>query len=554
MSGSAEVSAWSLGTETDHVAARWDRWQSEDAPGRFHRADPTFWPAAAASDVESRMGWVDLPEAMASEVARLGEFADAVRAEGFVRAVVLGMGGSSLAPDVLRGTFPTRPGYLELEVLDSTHPEAVASLAARIDPGRTVFLVSSKSGTTTEPLAFYRYFWERVRASGADPRRSFAAVTDPGTPLEQLARDQGFRAVFLARPTVGGRYSALTMFGLVPAALLGIELSTLLERAATMARACGPDVRVRDNPGLALGAAIGELASRGRDKLTFYGAGGFRSFPVWAEQLVAESTGKIGRGIVPVAGEPFAPVEEYGPDRCFVEIQDDTDPDPILAAHTARLAAAGFPVLRFGIPDRRSVGAEFFRWEVAVASAGSILGIDPFDQPDVELAKELARQAMAAPRGASALSDEAAIPVGERTHLVRTLREWQGSCRTSDYVGIQAYLAPTPATSAKLLALRRRLLEKLHVATTVGYGPRFLHSTGQLHKGGPNSGLFLQLVDAPPHDLVVPGAGYSFGELIRAQALGDYRALRQKQRRVLRVEVGSPAPGGVQRITEALDG
>jgi len=548
------IGTWDLGPDADRVAARLERWQTERVADRFWRRDATLWPAAPPKDVADRMGWLELPQRMRESLPEVSAFADELRAEGIRSVVVLGMGGSSLAPDVFRAMFGGRPGYPELLVLDSTHPEAVGAVAHRIDLRRSFFLVSSKSGTTTEPLAFYRYFWEALRALGEPPERRFGAITDPGTPLERLAEEQGFRAVFRAWSTVGGRYSALTLFGLVPAALLGADVPGLLDRAVTMAEACAPSAALRENPALSLGAALGELANHGRDKLTFYASQGFAPFPMWAEQLVAESTGKIGKGIVPVVDEPRVAPEHYGADRLFVEIQQVGNEDSVLAAHVARLEHLGHPVVRLTVSDLRDVGAEFFRWEMAVASAGILLGINPYDQPDVEFAKELARQAMAHPGGSDGSAGAATVRAADARELSVRLKEWMGTCQPRDYVGIQAYLPPTPESQAALQGIRRRLLERLHIATTLGYGPRFLHSTGQLHKGGPNTGHFLQVVDAPVRDLDVPGAGYTFGQLLRAQALGDYEALRQKQRRVLRVDVGTEVEGGLRRLAEAVDG
>ncbi|MFZ0892386.1 MAG: bifunctional transaldolase/phosoglucose isomerase [Thermoplasmata archaeon] len=552
--GRVDPQSWSLGSSGDRVAARLQSWQGNRVAERFWKRDATLWPAAPPTDVAERMGWLHLPELMQEQVARLENVANQIRSEGFRHVVVLGMGGSSLAPDVLRGLFGHRPGYPELLVLDSTHPDAIASLRRIIDPAHTFFLVSSKSGTTTEPLSFYRYFWEQLRVAGVAPGRGFAAITDPGTPLEKLAREQGFREVFLALPSVGGRYSALTMFGLVPAALIGIDVRALLDRAWTMAEACAPSLPVSENPGLSLGAVLGELGNSGRDKLTFFAAAGFAPFPIWVEQLVAESTGKIDKGIVPVVDEPPISPEQYGSDRLFVEIQVGATPDAALAAHTSRLESAGFPVIRIRVAHSLAVGEEFFRWEVAVASSGMILGIDPYDQPDVELAKELARKAMAQPGGVSGASGVVTVPSADRAALVAAFNRWLASCRPGDYVGIQAYLAPNASTLTTLEALRQGLLERLHVATTFGYGPRFLHSTGQLHKGGPNTGLFLQLVDTPTQDIPVPGENFTFGELIRSQSLGDYQALEQKHRRVLRVDLGADVDGGLQILLGALRG
>jgi transaldolase/glucose-6-phosphate isomerase len=554
LSGAVDPQTWSAGAASDAVSARLSQWANDRVSERVWKPDPALWPAAPARDVLERTGWLRLPELMHDELPKLLEFAESVRAEGIRQVVVLGMGGSSLAPDVFRGVLGSRTGYPELLVLDSTHPRAVAALRQQIDPRRTLFLVSSKSGTTTEPLSFHRYFWEQVRAYGVPPGLHFVAVTDPGTPLEQLAEEQHFRAVFRALPTVGGRYSALTMFGLVPAVLIGADVRGMLDQAWTMAEACAPSIPAPDSPGLALGALLGEIAVRGRDKLTFYASSTFAPLPAWIEQLVAESTGKIGKGIVPVVDEPLLPPEQYGPDRLFVEIQEVGHEDAALAGHTARLEALGHPVVRLRLPARTDLGQEFFRWELAVAGAGMILGINPFDQPDVEFAKELARQAMAHPTDPNAPGGPPTTHGDDVPGLSRAIQGWMGSSRPGDYVGIQAYLPASAETWTLLEDLRLRLLKRLHLATTLGYGPRFLHSTGQLHKGGPNTGLFLQIVDTPVPDLDVPGAGYTFGQLIRAQSVGDYQALEQKQRRLLRVDLGGDVSGGLRRLAEAVDG
>jgi glucose-6-phosphate isomerase len=488
---------------------------------------------------------------MVSALPELQVFVEAVLAEGFLHTVVLGMGGSSLAPDAFRRIFPHRAGYPELLVLDSTHPVAIRALQARIDPQRTLFLVSSKSGTTIEPLSFYRYFSGVITAAGGTPGRHFVAITDPGTPLTKLAREEGFRAVFLAAPDVGGRYSALTMF--VPASLAGVDVPALLDRARSMVRSCAGTVSAPKNPGLRLGAILGEAATAGRDKLTIYASEGFAALGEWIEQLVAESTGKIGKGILPVVDEPMMAPEMYGADRLFVGVQEGTGAEGEMSAHLARLEDAGHPVVRLRAPELDDLGQEFFRWEFAVASSGSILGINPFDQPDVELAKELARRAIGGPSSEEPASGAGTVLGADPVALSKAMKAWLGTCRAGDFVGIQAYLAETPETDHALRALRRRLLERTRLATTLGYGPRFLHSTGQFHKGGPNSGVFLQLVDAPAQDLDIPGAGYTFGHLIRGQALGDLHALQQKGRRVLRVDLGGDVPGGLRRLQESLD-
>jgi transaldolase/glucose-6-phosphate isomerase len=543
-----------LGGDEPPVVARLSEWQASRAGERVWRLDPTLWPTAPASDVAQRLGWLGLPDLMLHQLPALLEFAETARTEGVRHVVVLGMGGSSLAPDVVRAMFGHRSGYPELLVLDSTHPQAVAAVRRAVDPKRTLFLVSSKSGTTTEPLSFYHYFRHELESLGVPPGPHFVAITDPGTPLETLAVEQGFRTVFRALPTVGGRYSALTMFGLVPAALTGVDVRALLDQAGTMAEACAPTVPATENPGLRLGAVLGEEAKLGRDKLTFHASSGFAPFSAWVEQLIAESTGKSGTGIVPVVSEPLVPVASYGPDRLFVVVQESGNADGELDAHANRLEDAGRPVVRIRIEDLRELGQEYFRWEFAVATAGIVLGINPFDQPDVELAKVLAHQAMEHPSGSGGAADPSTVRADDAAGLARALDAWKAGARPGDYVGIQAYLAPTKETGSGLETLRRTCLARLHLATTLGYGPRFLHSTGQLHKGGPNTGLFLQIIDTPTPDLDVPEAGYSFGQLIRAQALGDYQALTQKGRRVVRVDLGADVASGLRRISEALGG
>ncbi len=545
-----------LGSASVQVERRLAQWDQEKVGGRFWREDPSLWPNADPQDVASRLGWLTLPEVMAQRLPEITHFVDKVREEGFDQVILLGMGGSSLAPDVFSRVLPSSAGSPRLRVLDSTHPDAVAAVRRSVDLRRTLFLVSSKSGTTTEPLSFYHYFREELSRAGEVPGKHFAAITDPGTPLEKLALEEGFRAVFRAVPTVGGRYSALTHFGLVPAALLGADLGALLNQAWTMAEGCAASVPAPQNPGLALGATLGELATRShRDKLTLYAEGpSLVPFPVWVEQLVAESTGKSGRGIIPVVDEPWAPPARYGDDRLFVALVPPSGPGPELAAHLAGLSRAGHPHLLVKVPGPGNLGEEFFRWEFAVAASGIILGIDPFNQPDVELAKELAREAMAHPAASAASPSPDPASVAAGPALGRALKDFLGKARPGDYVCLQAYLAPSPETWSALQGIRRALLVELGVATTLGYGPRFLHSTGQLHKGGPNTGLFLQLVDTPKEELPVPGAGYGFGALLRAQADGDLVALQRKGRRALRVDLGSDLPSGLRRLSEALHG
>jgi transaldolase/glucose-6-phosphate isomerase len=531
-----------LGQFGEAVEARLRRWEDEDFNRRLWSRDHTLWAPEPVPELTDRMGWLELPDSMQEEIGRLERFAEDARAEGIEKVFVLGMGGSSLAPEVYARTFGPRPGFPELHVLDTTHPDAVVAASRGVDPAKALFLVSSKSGGTIETLSFFRFFW---KLSG-DGRR-FVAITDPGSSLESLARERGFRAVWNAPEEVGGRYSALTSFGLVPAALIGADLRGLLERARAMARACGPDVPASQSPGLVLGAALGELARAGRDKVTFLTTPSLESFPDWIEQLVAESTGKHGQGIVPVVGEPLGVTEVYGDDRVFVALLLEGEVDDELEPWLAGLEAAGHPVLRFHLADRLDLGGEIFRWEIATAAAGAVLGINPFDQPDVQLAKELASRAMKG-GGSSAASGKTEESAGS-AQAEQALRDWIEGAQPGEYLGLQAYLPPG---GEDLRLLQGQLRDLTRLAVTAGYGPRFLHSTGQLHKGGPGGCRFLQLVSTPGEDVPVPETDFTFTKLIRAQADGDRQALEQRGREVLRLQLGADLRAGLRWLREVL--
>ncbi|MFQ5695406.1 MAG: bifunctional transaldolase/phosoglucose isomerase, partial [Terriglobia bacterium] len=553
LAGAAAGQQLNLGKHHETVEKRVQTWQAESFACRLWKKDHTLWSPKPLPELADRLGWLTLPEVMHEQLDALASFAEDVKKDGIRHAVLLGMGGSSLAPEVFQRTFGNARGYPELIVLDSTHPASVRAVAHRIDPARTIFLVSSKSGTTTETLSFFRTFWKQVAGVTKTPGRHFVAITDPGTPLEKLARERGFRRHFPAPTEVGGRYSALTVFGLVPAALIGVDVHRLLDRAWRMVESCAFCVSGSDNPGLALGATLGELARAGRDKVTFLTSPALASFPAWVEQLIAESTGKDGKGIVPVADEPLRSPGQYGADRLFVHLQlagDDSAREKTVAA----LEAAGHPVIRLTLKEKADLGQEFFRWQVAVAAAGAVLGIHPFNQPDVQLAKGLARKAMAGPGGAQAGAAAEAVAASESDKLQQAVRKWLAAAGAGDYIGLHAYLEPTLEITAALAEMRGLLGARLPAATTLGFGPRFLHSTGQLHKGGPPSGLFLQLVDEPAEDLPVPETDYSFAALIRAQAQGDLQALAQRGRRVLRVNLGREVAGGLRHLREALRG
>ncbi len=550
-----DAEAPSLGSIASAVNQRLSDWTAAHFEQRLWAKDPTLWANKSTPEITDRLGWLNLPEVMREQVPDLTSFREQIKSEGYTHAVLLGMGGSSLAPEVFQNTFGNRAGYPRLHVLDSTHPAAVKAMEAAVDLRHTLFIVSSKSGTTTESNSFFFYFWQKLSALDKSPGRNFIAITDPGTPLQKLGEQRGFRRVFQATPDVGGRYSALTHFGLVPAAVIGVDLHRLLDRAWTMQKACAASVPESKSPGISLGAILGEAARAGRDKTTIFASASLRHLPVWLEQLIAESTGKEGKGIVPVADEePPADAARYGSDRLFVHLRLAGEKDDAHETRLAQLEAAGHPIVRIALSEIADVGQEFFRWEIAVAAAGAAIGIHPFNQPDVQLAKDLARQAMkkTGGNGAAASSGAPAVDASNAASLRAAVQPCLSSARPGDYFGIDAYLAPTAATTAALARIRLALRDRAGAATMLGYGPRFLHSTGQLHKGGPNTGLFLQILDTPGEDVAVPETDYTFGELIRAQALGDYTALEQRGRRVVRIQLGHDVARGLANLEEVL--
>ena len=507
------------------------RLQRAEAIPRLWRRDHTLWKPDPA-EIADRLGWLDVAQVMSRELPGLRAFADEVRRDGYRHVVLLGMGGSSLGPEVLRQTFGSAPGYPQLIVLDSTIPAWVQAVTQAIVPARTLFLVSSKSGSTIEPLSFYKHFRRLVEEAvgSTEAGRNFAAITDSDTPLEKLAVQHGFRRVFLNPQDIGGRYSVLSLFGLAPAALQGIDLRRLLDRSLAMREACGPETAAADNPGAWLGATMAAMATEGRDKLTLVASPSMAGFGLWAEQLIAESTGKENKGIVPVAGEPLAEPPAYGSDRLFVYVRLDGDDNEALDAAMTALEASGQPVVRIPLRDSYDLGAEFFRWEFAVAIAGHLMGVHPFDQPNVQSAKDATERLLARRRKMSYL------PLVETPSTVRGLLQ---QARPGDYLAIMAYLQETPEVDRALQELRLRVMRRYHIATTLGYGPRYLHSTGQLHKGGPNTGLFLQIIQAHPADIPIPGEDYTFGVLADAQALGDLHALQVAGRRLARLTLAS---------------
>jgi transaldolase/glucose-6-phosphate isomerase len=554
--GPQQDQALNLGEFQAAVEKRLEIWENQEFARRFWEKDPTLWFSKPQPELTDRMGWLDIFEPMHEHIKELFDFATQIRSEGFKHVLLLGMGGSSLAPEVFQDTFGGIDDYSELKVLDSTHPEAIRRIESEIDLARTFFIVSSKSGTTIETLSFYYYFWNKLSALSTAPGKNFAAVTDSGTSLEKLAQERIFRRVFGGTPDVGGRYSALTMFGLAPGATVGIDVHALLDRGWDIAQASAGYLPEMENSCLQLGAALGELALAGRDKVTFFTTPSLAPFPSWIEQLIAESTGKDGKGIVPVIDEIIEDPWVYRKDRFFVQYSLNSEMSSELNEKIKALEAAGHPVAHFRLNNKSGLGAEIFRWEMAVASAGQILGINPFDQPDVQLAKELARQAMEqkpAKSGKPEKNEIETIPVEQKVILSKAFESFLESARLGDYFAIQAYLPPNPETEAVLQEFRLSIRDRLKLATTFGWGPRFLHSTGQLHKGGPNTGMFIQIIDEPSNDLQVPETNYSFGSLIQAQAIGDYRALKQRGRRVLRINLGSDLKKGLGQLSQLLE-
>jgi transaldolase/glucose-6-phosphate isomerase len=550
------------------VRATFAAWAREDTARRIWGRDAGLW---TGGDEAQWLGWLDVVDEQRARLADLQRFADTVREEGFRHVLLLGMGGSSLCPEVLARTFGPRPGWPALRVLDSTDPAQIRATERAVDLETTLVVVSSKSGTTLEPNIFMAYFLDRMRQAVGPARagRHFVAVTDPGSRLGEAAATEGFRQVFAGVPSIGGRYSALSSFGLVPAAAMGLDVGRLLGEAATMVGACAAGVPADRHPGVALGVVLGALAARGHDKVTLVAPPGLAALGAWLEQLLAESTGKHGRGLIPVDREPLASPGVYGRDRLFVHLRLGGAPDVRQDAAVAALAAAGQPVVRIAVTDPYAIAAEFFRWEFATAVAGAVLGIHPFDQPDVEASKVATRKLTDRYNATGALPEEppllaagglrfftdprnAAALAGGGTTAAGLLRAHLGRLRPGDYAALLAYVEMSDAHERALQAIRTRLRDRFRVATCLGFGPRFLHSTGQAYKGGPDSGVFLQLTCDDAADLPVPGQRYSFGVVKAAQARGDFEVLAERGRRALRVHLGPDVAAGLAALDAAL--
>ncbi|MBM4125234.1 MAG: glucose-6-phosphate isomerase [Nitrospira sp.] len=518
-----------LGPLQTDVTAALDEMAAARVVSRLWARDHRLW-KPDPTEITNRLGWLTVAEQMRDHVGSLKAFARSVLEEGYTHVVLLGMGGSSLGPEVLRCTFGSARGFPRLFVLDSTVPSVVSEVTKAIRPATTLFILASKSGGTIEVMSLFAHFRALVeKARGNQGGKQFIAITDPDTGLAALARERGFRTIFTNQPDIGGRYSVLSHFGLVPAALLGVDLDTLTARAVEMANTCGPDRPLQANPGAQLGAIMGMLGRSGRDKVTLIASPKVKTFGLWAEQLLAESTGKEGKGLIPIAEEPLASPAAYGQDRLFVYLRLNGDANNGTDRHVKALERAGHPVVQLTLRDRYDLAGQFFLWEFATAVAGRLLGIHPFDQPNVQESKENTKRILDEVRLTGRMPS---VP------MERTLADLLKQAGPGNYLAILAYLRPTAQADAALKALRRRLLLKYRLPTTSGYGPRYLHSTGQLHKGGPATGLFLELVEDMTPKLDVPGAPYTFGVLAEAQSVGDLQSLQSHRRPVVRVRLG----------------
>ena len=528
------------------VAAANARLSASHAVERLWARDHRLW-KEDPTDITNRLGWLTIIEYMKDRTEELRTFATSAKKRGIRDVVLLGMGGSSLGPEVLRASFGSLHGFPRLWVLDSTVPGWVRQVTRAIDPARSLFILASKSGGTIEVMSLFAHFWERVHQTpGHQGGEQFLAITDPGTGLEKLAAEHQFWRIFTNPPDIGGRYSVLSYFGLVPAALLGIDVTRLLTRATVMAQACRIQTPLGQNPGADLGATMASLAQAGRNKITLIPSPQITTFGLWAEQLLAESTGKEGTGLIPVANEPIVSPTAYGTDRLFVYLRLKGDRNRQLDQQIAGVARQGHPVLTLTLQDRYDLAAEFFRWEVATAVAGHLLGIHPFDQPNVQESKDNTARVLAT------IQSTGLLPKQTRATAARAAAQLKRQGRPGAYVAILAYTTPSSKMEQAIRSLRRALVSHHHVTTTAGYGPRYLHSTGQLHKGGPRSGLFLQLVDRMIPNLRIPGKPFTFRTLAQAQAAGDIQALQAHDQQTIVLPLGKNPIATIQALTKSL--
>jgi glucose-6-phosphate isomerase len=548
-----------------------EEWRKEGKVERLWRRDRSLWTGA---DEDKWLGWLDVAQNQITHIQKFKSIAEEVKRAGFKHALLLGMGGSSLCPEVMSLTFGKIAVFPELFVLDSTDPAQVRAIEKRIDLASTIFIVSSKSGSTLEPNIFKQYFFDRVSEAVGDTEAGnrFIAITDPGSKMEQVARADKFRNIFFGLPSIGGRYSALSDFGLVPAAIMGIDVERFLNATQEMARACGPQVTAGENPGVVLGTVLGVAASQGRDKVTIVASPGIFDLGAWLEQLLAESSGKNGRGLIPVDREPLGPASVYGNDRVFVYLRLESGADPAQDKAVDAIEAAGHPVIRIRVADSYSLGQEFFRWEIATAVACSIIGVNAFNQPDVEASKIATRnltdeyeksgklpaespffqadgiKLFTDARNAEALKAAA----GEKQSLAGYLKGHLNRLSAGDYFALLAYIEMNGEHESSLQEIRHAVRDAKRAATCLGFGPRFLHSTGQAYKGGPNSGVFLQITCDDAADLPVPGQKFTFGVVKAAQARGDFEVLAESGRRALRVHLGEDVKAGLAQLSSAV--
>jgi len=556
---------------TQAVQATINDWQAGNKMARLWRGDPSLW---TSDDEDKWVGWLGIVEEQLKQLPQLTAAASDAAEAGFTHALLLGMGGSSLCPEVLKITYGKQPGHPELHVLDSTDPAQIKSVESQVDLARTLCIVASKSGSTLEPNIFKQYFFDRMQQVVGNEKAGdhFIAITDAGSKMQQVAERDQFRKIFFGVASIGGRYSALSNFGIVPAAIMGLDLGTFLQRTNEMVQACRPEVPAEQNPGVVLGAILGTLGNLGRNKVTIITSPGIHDLGAWLEQLIAESTGKIGKGLIPVDREALGAPEVYGNDRVFVHLRLADEPDTAQKQKLDALRIAGHPVVEIELADTYDLGQEFFRWEIATAVAGSILKINPFNQPDVEASKIVTRQLTEAYEKTGKLPEESPIfdeggiklftdernaaslkdLAGSDRSLTGFLRAYLSQLNTGDYMALLAYIEMNSAHEETLQAMRHAVRDRKHVATCLGFGPRFLHSTGQAYKGGPNSGVFLQITCDDANDLPVPGQKYTFGTVKAAQARGDFQVLADRKRRALRVHLPKDVDAALETLGRAV--
>ncbi|HZV87017.1 MAG TPA: bifunctional transaldolase/phosoglucose isomerase [Candidatus Binatus sp.] len=553
--------------ESDVDASLQD-WKKRGKVKRLWQKDASLW---TGTDEDKWLGWLDVTEQQIENVDALKEIAADIKKAGYRNALLLGMGGSSLCPEVLRLTFGKAAGYPDLHVLDSTDPAQIKATEEIVDLNSTLCIVSSKSGSTLEPNIYKQYFFDRVKAKVGEKEvgNRFIAITDPSSKMQRVAEKDKFRKIFMGVPSIGGRYSALSNFGMVPGAVMGIDILKLLKNTKTMIDACGEDTDAVTNPGVILGTILGIAANQGRDKMTIITSPGIFDLGAWLEQLLAESTGKSGKGIIPVDRERLANPDTYGDDRVFAYLRLESDSDKEQSAAVDALAKAGHPVIRIVLPDIYNLGQEFFRWEIATAVAGSLIGINAFNQPDVEASKVETRNLTSEYESTGKLPPESPFFTGDgaklyadRTNaaalkggatLADFLKKHLARIGAGDYFGVLGYITMNEAHEEALQTIRLAVRDNKKVATVLGFGPRFLHSTGQAYKGGPNTGVFLQITCDDAVDILVPGQKYTFGVVKAAQARGDFAVLAQRGRRALRVHLGKDVAAGLATLTDAVN-